>query len=531
MSTPPDAKTTARCPYIGIDANNHRLGEAIEYPSFENRCWTTARPIPLLLTDQATLCLCNGYQNCPRFIATRAARHGQERPANIPPPVDSDSITSALKELEADVQTATASQSKSRRRWGWIGAGLIFMSSLLCGGFFAAYMGWQMVRDELATVPPGNIDTLATSAQAAAQPQTFIIQTATSAPQPVIVAQVPNPGNEQAAGIGTTGNAPSYPVAVLPTAAPADQVPQQPPPSLSEIAQETNDTPLQPVVSSTPILDFQLEIPTRRPTPVLDIPTSTPSVQETPTLQPTPTPIPPQGTPVVIFYAENEEMQPGDCTDVHWHVENVKAVYYENQGVDGQGQKEECIRDDDPGDYNLMVIMANGATQIYTVTVGVVIPTNTPEATPSRTPEPPPTPTWTPNVPTDTPTPPTRFGARLEAGGDTKITCARGETCDVDFYVVNTGSAIDSISVRFTEAASWPRQLCRLDSVCHESQMTLVNMGISNTGVIRLSVTVPDDASNETMTYRIQGVSEQSGGTAVSNIITVEVKAQDGSSN
>src|SRR5215204_5095937 len=101
MTTQPDSQhSPPHCPYLGIESNSSRLGEAVEYPSFENRCWTTTRPIPLLLTDQATLCLCNGYLHCPRFLAARAARQGQERPATLPAPADSDSITTAIKELE-----------------------------------------------------------------------------------------------------------------------------------------------------------------------------------------------------------------------------------------------------------------------------------------------------------------------------------------------------------------------------------------------------------------------------------------------
>ena len=535
MTTQPDSQhSPPHCPYLGVEASNHRLGEAVEYPSFENRCWTTPRPIPLLLTDQATLCLCNGYHHCPRFLAARAARQGQERPATVPPPADSDSITSALKELEADVQAATTAQTKSRRRWGWIGAGLIFMSSLLCGGLFAGYVGWQMVRDEITATQPGEINTLATSAQAqtSTQPPIYIIQTATSTSQPNAIAQVPDTSQ------ATDGNAPVYPVAVQPTPAPDGSVPNQPPPSLSQIAEETNaqetttqgsnDSVPLPSTGPTPILDFGLEVPTRRPTPLLlDIPTSTPSLEEmTPTPQPTSTPMPPMGTPLVIFYAEDPTMEPGDCTTVHWNVQNVKEVYYENLGVDGQGQKEECVRDD-PGDYNLLVIFGNGATQAYTLTVAVVAPTDTPKPTPTRTEEPLPTPTWTPNVPAATPTPPTQYGARLEAGDDTKLSCPRGATCDIDFYAANIGSAIDTITVRFTEASSWPHQLCRLDGVCSESQMTLVDMGLSSTGVVRLNVTIPADALLETLIYKVQAVSEKSGGTTTSSIITIEITATE----
>lgn len=530
MSTEADLPTTStHCPYLGIEASNHRLGEAVEYPSFENRCWTAPRPIPLLLTDQATLCLCSGYRHCPRYMAARAARHGQELPKTVPaPPADSDTISIALKELEADVQATGVAQTQSRRRWGWIGAGLIFMSSVLCGGLFAAYIGWQMVSEQYATIPPGNIDTLAASpvqARSAPQPQLYIVQTATTAPQPVIISQAPRQAQGQAAIGGTGGNDVIYPEAVAPTPIPPQVASNQPPPSLAEIAQASNATAVEQVGRPTPILDFQLEVPTRRPTPELDIPTSTPVLDSTPTPIPTSTPMPPLGTPIVIFYAEAKELKPEQCTTVAWHVENVKAVYYENLGVDGVGQKEECVHDDD-GDYNLMVILGNGATQWYTVTVDLVYPTETPAPTPTRTEEPLPTATWTPLEPTATPTPDVDYGVNLEAGGDKNFTCARNSSCELDLYISNTGSAIDSMTLRFTEAGTWPRQICRLDGVCSESELTLVDMGPSNTGVIRLRITVPEDAGTDTMAYKLEATSNSSGGTTRSNI-TIHVGAAD----
>jgi hypothetical protein len=534
MTTQQDTQhPPTHCPYLGAEAGDHRFSEAVEYPSFENRCWTTPRPIPLLLTDQATLCLCSGFRHCPRYLAARAARQGQERPATIPAPADTDAITQAINELEADVQATSAAQTQSRRRWGWIGAGLIFMSSLLCGGFFAAYVGWQMVREELAATQPGNIDTLTASAaqaQTNAQPQFYIFVTATSEPQSEADLQRPEPLPGQAllppADNNAGGTTQVYPEAVPPTPAPDGSVALQPPPSLAEIAEESNAGTNEQLPAPTPVLDFELEVPTRRPTPFLDIPTSTPASDATATPEPTMTPVPPLGTPVVIFYAEDTTLQPGDCTNVSWHVENVKAVYYENLGVDGRGTKEECVRDD-MGDYNLMVILPNGATQWYTVTVGVVPPTDTPAPTPTRTEEPPPTPTWTPNIPTATPTPPTLYGARLEAGGDTELSCTRGTTCELDFYASNTGSGIDNISIRFTEASAWPRQLCRLDGVCSDSQITLVDMGPSNTGVVRLRVTIPQDAETGPMTYKLQAVSDGSTGDARSDNITIQVTAKD----
>jgi hypothetical protein len=232
------------------------------------------------------------------------------------------------------------------------------------------------------------------------------------------------------------------------------------------------------------------------------------------------------GTPIVIFYAEDKELKPEECTTVAWHVENVREVYYENLGVDGQGQKEECVHGD-AGDYNLRVVLDNGVSQWYTVTVGMTPATSTPAPTPTRTEEPMPTETWTPEAPTETPTPSVVYGARLEAGDDTSITCARNSTCEFDLYVANTGSAIDSITLRFVEASSWPRQICRLDGVCSESQLTFVEMGPSNTGVIRLRITVPADAGTDTMTYKLEAVSDGSGGASRSSVVAVSLTATD----
>jgi hypothetical protein len=498
----------------------------VEYPSFENRCWSSETPVGILLTDQATLCLCPAYRQCPRFGAARATRQGHTAAATPPPP-DADALSQALNELEADVHAAGVAQTRSRRRWGWIGAGLIFVSSLLCGGFFAAYVGWQMVSTELAASPPGNVNTLA-PAPAVAAPQLFMIVTATSAPQsnPIIAANPPAPGADPAANPGAATNL--YPQAVAPTLVPPGGVLNlnAPPPSFADIAQTANPPAPPALAAATPIPELALTIPTRRPTPILDIPTSTGVAPEAlPTLPPVPTAAP-LGTPWVVFAAEETALEEGDCTTVAWHVENVSAVFYENLGVDGKGEKKECMKDD-PGNYSLLVVLPDGSSRAYTVTVGLIRPTETPRPTPTFTEEPLPTPTWTPNIPTATPTPPTNYSARLEAGGDTEFTCAKGDTCEVDLYVTNAGDGVDTLSLRFTEASSWPYQLCRLDGVCSTQGMSLVNMSPSSTGVIRLRISVPADALPDTLTYRLQAVSEQSGGVSLSDTITIRVTTDE----
>jgi hypothetical protein len=57
--------------------------------------------------------------------------------------------------------------------------------------------------------------------------------------------------------------------------------------------------------------------------------------------------------------------------------------------------------------------------------------------------------------------------------------------------------------------------------------MTLADMGFTATGVVRLRVTIPEDASSETLRYKVQAMSDKSGGSATSDSITVEVTAVD----
>lgn len=44
----------------------------------------------------------------------------------------------------------------------------------------------------------------------------------------------------------------------------------------------------------------------------------------------------------VRFWADREEINAGECTRIHWETEHVQAVYYQGQGVIGQGYRDEC---------------------------------------------------------------------------------------------------------------------------------------------------------------------------------------------
>lgn len=519
---PPAAPGPRICPRLGAEGENGGRQEPILHPSFENRCFAAPQPAPILLTDQATLCLCPAHRACPRLLAARAGAAptppAQVKPAAgvATPQPPTDDIDLALRELAAAGDEAERAAVQSRNKWGWIGAGLIFMSSLLCGGFFAAYIGWQLVSRELMAPPPGVVDTVA-AVPPVPQPQLYIIVTATSPP------------HAPAQDAPPVSSAPLvYPPAV--TATPPDLSAQAAQgQQLGPAGQSSGVYPLPNVALPQPPVpagqlgapEMQLTIPTRRPTPVLDIPTSTP-MPDGPT--PTPTLVPLAGPPIVLFSAKDAWLFPGKCTTVSWNVANVRAVYYDNIGVNGQGEREECLRDE-PGLYTLTVILDGGETRIYTTTVDLVVPTNTPMPTPTFTEMPPPTPTWTPPAPTDTPTPNVRYGVAV-AADTTELNCAPGQTCQIDLYLTNTGNIIDNLSFQFLETGAWPAQLCRFDGVCGTTSLTLVNMAPGNRGNVRFLVTVPaTDPSNEAV-YHLQGVSEGSAKSERSPVLTLLIRAQ-----
>lgn len=438
-----------------------------------------------------------------------------------PAPPDHD-INAALEELTTETEATERRSTRARRQWGWIGAGLIFMSSLMCGGFFAAYIGWQMISSELLAPAPGVVDTVA-AAPPPAQPQFYFVVTATSEPMP----------ESQLGAAPQALDSTQFPAAVTPTpdaigaaiplppgveALPAVQNPaqmQQPAPQA--VPAQISLPPVQP-----PVLDMQLEIPTRRPTPVLDIPTSTPGPGDgdpatTATLAYV-------GPPLVLFSAQDSALVAGECTMVSWNVENVRAVYYENLGVDGHGEKRECVRDK-PGLYTLAVVFPSGDTRIYTTTVDLIIPTSTPMPTPTFTDVPPATPTWTPEAPTATPTPDVQYGVRLDVA-TTTLSCSPGQSCEADLMVTNTGSAIDNLSIQFIEAGPWQARFCRLDGVCSDTVLTLVNMGPGNTGVVRLQISVPDNSPYTDSSYRFRASSDGSGKSVQSPVISLRAVGQ-----
>jgi hypothetical protein len=92
--------------------------------------------------------------------------------------------------------------------------------------------------------------------------------------------------------------------------------------------------------------------PTETPPPTKPAVTKAPAPTATNTPQPanTATPAPaPTGAPDVSFAVDRTQIKQGECVTFSWQVENVKAVYYyqegdpwQDHGVAGQGRRQEC---------------------------------------------------------------------------------------------------------------------------------------------------------------------------------------------
>jgi hypothetical protein len=516
------------CPFLGTLDEQYNPGAPIDYPSFENHCLAADDQDTLLLADQATYCLSGGYRHCPRYRSARAMANPSDPAAIASAPLPSPgSSPLASDQLRPGAMSFADDDERmaARRRWAWFGAGVMFITVVLCGAMFATYTGWLFIQETMAQqVQAGRVATLASAPATAAAPQ-WVVMTATDQPPP--------PSNTPAAIAiqPVQQQADAFPVAVTPTPVPPDgnlatiQSTENTggDAQLIVVEPQTNNVILPPPAEAP--IDIQLLIPTRRPTPVFDIPTSTAeptTPTPTPTITLTPTPI---GTPFVVFGAAEAALEDGKCTIVSWNVQNVKEVYYENIGVNGRGQKEECINDLREV-YKLAVVLPDGATRLYTTTVVMLMPTPTPLPTATFTPEPVLTPTWTPLPPTPTATSSVVYGVAVNINGSTQQSCVAGSQCDIGLVVINTGNEVDNLLVGIAEQGAWSAMLCRADGVCANNNLAITSVGPGNSAYIVLRVSVAGDAAGQVQSYGVQAVSSGSGGATSSGVTQVEITAQ-----
>jgi len=105
---------------------------------------------------------------------------------------------------------------------------------------------------------------------------------------------------------------------------------------------------------------------TATPTPVISV---TPVISITPTLTDTPTPLPPAG-PNVKFWADPETIDAGNCTDIHWQVENVQSVVFGGVEQPLEGVFQACLCKGET--YTLTVTDLEGVVEKYRVNINVI---------------------------------------------------------------------------------------------------------------------------------------------------------------
>ncbi|MBN1180354.1 MAG: hypothetical protein JXD18_14170 [Anaerolineae bacterium] len=109
--------------------------------------------------------------------------------------------------------------------------------------------------------------------------------------------------------------------------------------------------------------------PVATPVPTEEPPTATPVPTSTPV--PTPTPPPPTATPpaVIEFWADSEQVAAGSCTTLHWRVEQVQGVFFDDYGVTGEETRQVCPCADET--HTLRVILNDGSEEQRSITIHV----------------------------------------------------------------------------------------------------------------------------------------------------------------
>lgn len=510
------------CPHVAASDANGKRSDPIPYPSFENHCAVIDLIDPaddglesgeqLLLRDQATYCLGNSHQLCPRFRLLRS------QPGGV---LDTSGDETPFLFPAAEDFNITAEEDGRGRLGLWAGLTTLLLVFLLCGGSLAAYAGWQLVGRGLATLgQPTN-----GQAQDPGPAPVILLVTATSPPEadsqpdaPVVVVTAPP----------TPTPTYSFPQAV--TATPADSGQTGPVVITTPTPAGQDSDPLAPELATAVAGALVITqpgdtppTPTRRPTPAFVVPTSTPGA---------PLVVDPAGTatpistvlPTVNFRAANQSILPGACTILLWDVENARAVFLDGAGVAGHGERQVCQRWTSQT-YVLDVLRLDGTQETHRVTVQLVPHTLTPTITPTSTPVLTPTPTWTPvGTPSATPIPPT-YGVRVTVDGGNQKQCQAGQVCEISLLIENSGSLTDEMFVNLGKEGPWNAVICRDDGNCGETALS-VGVGANQSRPVILRVDVPGGSGGQSYTYRLEATSGNSGRTVSSGQVTVTLHAQ-----
>ncbi len=509
------------CPYLGIRRPDGSQGEAQDYPSFENSCFaippgSPEGQEPLLLPDQATFCLGSSHRICPRYQRLHGpppAYPSAPLPQEEPVPGQEPATFPEGVQLDPALQEMLAQEPGPARLvgpWAWVAAFIAVF--LFCSGSFALYAGWQLVSRGAIDIS-SRFQGAAGEAGAPPQEPIFILVTATPPPGAVDSPVATPPPT------WTPTPTFAFPPAVTPTPPPIVVTPNDQPVVITTPTSGPGEPEPAPSLATAVSRPVIVATPTRRPTPSFPL-AGTPEAPVVIVVTATPTePLP---TPVVSFRAAHQELPPGGCTILSWDVQNVRAVFFENQGVNGQGEARKCI-EDKPVVFTLSVLLLDGSQQTYTARVDVVLPTATPTFTPTFTPVFTPTPTWTPAAPSTATPVAHRYGVTLAVDGGNQKSCGPGQRCEYVLQVTNTGDLPDEMFINMAHSNPTPAQLCRPDGICGETVVS-IGIGPGDSLPIRLQVTIPEGASGQAFQYQLQAASGNSGQSVKSEISVVTVQ-------
>ncbi|MCB0113905.1 MAG: hypothetical protein KDD84_07435 [Caldilineaceae bacterium] len=540
------------CPHLGAPLEDESRGPAQDYPSFENRCYAVEWIQPafdemereqLLLADQATYCLGSGHRLCPRFRLLAA-----DDATDVAPAGDELALANedAALPILADADMLLAAYEGRRPRLGlWVGVATFLAIFMLCGGSLAVYTGWQLVGSGL--LPFG--ERLAQVSAPLEQNQVFLLVTPTpSAPvgpptAPILAQQILSP-------LPSPQPTFAFPVAVTPT--PTSAIAAQilnntandaetpsttgpvvittPTPPSPDNGADNSEAPSDPALATAvagPVIITTPggpAAPTRRPTPTFAVPTSTPGDPAIVVVTATPTPVVTYAPAVVEFRAAHQFLPPQGCTTLFWRVENVRAVFLDNEGVFGQGERRVCIQWAS-STYELSVLLQDGTEQTQTVTVEVRIDTPTPLPSATPTPVLTPTPTWTPAAPSSVTPETPNWGVSLAADGGNLRTCAVGQVCEIAIQVQNTGPLADEIFVDLVKNLPWPLTICRGDGICGD---TSISIGVAAGAQLPVFVRtdIPADAAGQSYQFEVNASSGNSNRSVRAAPISVTLTAQ-----
>lgn len=112
------------------------------------------------------------------------------------------------------------------------------------------------------------------------------------------------------------------------------------------------------------------------------VPTLTPTTTSTPSPSPTP-------NPNARFWASKTDLTAGECATLYWQTNNITAVFFDNAGVSGDGERVFCPCAAES--HTLRVKYASGVTEDFVINLnvtgqcGTVAPGSTPTLTPRAT--------------------------------------------------------------------------------------------------------------------------------------------------